>query len=80
MEWGGGGVLLKFSSPLVAVLNIYVNDIHHILTFQTTRDTRPAAFYFFSLGFKPIQDVFQHDFAQITDEADSSARAVSCPF
>ena len=28
--------------------------------------------YFFSLGFKPIQDDFQHDFAQMTDEADSS--------
>ena len=28
--------------------------------------------YLFSLGFKPIQDDFQHDFARITDEADSS--------
>ena len=28
--------------------------------------------YFFSLGFKPIQDDFQHNFARITDEADSS--------
>ena len=28
--------------------------------------------YFFSLGFKPIQDNFQHDFAGMTDEADSS--------
>ena len=28
--------------------------------------------YFFSLGFKPIQDDFQHDFAPMTDEADSS--------
>ena len=27
---------------------------------------------FFSLGFKPIQDEFQHDFARMTDEADSS--------
>ena len=27
--------------------------------------------YFFSLGFKPIQEDFQHDFAQMTDEADS---------
>ena len=26
--------------------------------------------YFFSLGFKPIQD-FQHDFARMTDDADS---------
>ena len=28
--------------------------------------------YFFSLGFKSIQDDFQHDFARPTDEADSS--------
>ena len=28
--------------------------------------------YFFSLEFKPIQDDFQHDFARMTDEADSS--------
>ena len=28
--------------------------------------------YFFKLGFKPIQDGFQHDFARMTDEADSS--------
>ena len=28
--------------------------------------------YFFSLGFNPIQDDFQHDFAGMTDEADSS--------
>ena len=27
---------------------------------------------FFSLGFKPIQDDSQHDFARMTDEADSS--------
>ena len=36
--------------------------------------------YFFSLGFKPIQDDFQHDFARMTDEADSSGKAASCPF
>ena len=28
--------------------------------------------FFFSLGFKPVQDDFQHDFARMTDEADSS--------
>ena len=27
--------------------------------------------YFFSLGFKPIQNDFQHDFARMTDKADS---------
>ena len=35
---------------------------------------------FFSLGFKPIQDDFQHNFARMTDEANSSGRAASCPF
>ena len=28
--------------------------------------------YFFSFGFKPIQDDFQRDFVRMTDEADSS--------
>ena len=28
--------------------------------------------YFFSLGFKFIQDDFQHDFARMTEKADSS--------
>ena len=36
--------------------------------------------YFFSLGLKPVQDDFQHDFARMTDETDSSGRAASCPF
>ena len=36
--------------------------------------------YFFSLGFKPIQDDILHDFARMTDEADRSGRAISCPF
>ena len=30
------------------------------------------SYYFCSLGFEPIQDDFQHDFARMTDEADSS--------
>ena len=36
--------------------------------------SEPSLFfnYFFSLGFKPIQDDFQHDFTRMTDEADSS--------
>ena len=28
--------------------------------------------YLFSLGFKPVQDDFQHNLARMTDEADSS--------
>ena len=37
--------------------------------------SEPSMFFsnlFFSLGFKPIQDDFKHDFARMTDEADSS--------
>ena len=37
--------------------------------------SEPSLFFsnsFFSLGFKNITDVFQHDFAQMTDEANSS--------
>ena len=36
--------------------------------------SEPSLFFsnfLFSLGFKPIQDDFQHDFARMTDEADS---------
>ena len=28
--------------------------------------------YFFSLGFKPFQEDFQHEFARMTDEVDST--------
>ena len=37
--------------------------------------SEPSLFFsnnFFSLGFKAIQDDFQHGFARMTDEADSS--------
>ena len=40
--------------------------------------------YLLGLGFKPIQDNFQHDFAKVTDETDGSVvlaeLLVSCPF
>ena len=39
----GGVVEFVISSD--DFLNIYVIDIHHILTFQTSGDTGPAAFY-----------------------------------
>ena len=32
--------------------------------------------YLFNLGFKPIQDDFQHDFARMTLEADTSSSVV----
>ena len=37
--------------------------------------SKPSLFfsnYFFTLEFKPFQDDFQHDFARMSDEADSS--------
>ena len=45
------------------------------LFYGASSGSEPSLFfsnYFFSLGFKPIQDDFQHDFARMTDEADSS--------
>ena len=41
----------------------------------TSSRSEPSLFfsnYLFSLGFKPVQDDFQHDFARMTDKADSS--------
>ena len=35
---------MNLPSPLMTFLNIYVIDIHHILTFQMLGDTWPAAF------------------------------------
>ena len=43
--------------------------------FSASSSSEPNLFfskYFFSLGFKPIQDDFQHDFARMTEKADSS--------
>ena len=34
----------------------------------------------FGLEFKPVQDDCQYDFARMTDEADSSGRAVGYPY
>ena len=53
------------------------------LFFGASSDSEPSLFfsnYFFSLGFKPFQDDFQHDFARISNEAASSDRATSCHF
>ena len=48
---------------------------HSILFCGASSGSEPSLFfsnYFFRLGFKPIQDDFKHDFARMTDEADSS--------
>ena len=53
------------------------------LSCGTSSGSEPNLFfsnYFFRLGFKPIKDDCQHDFAQMTDAADSSSRAASCQF
>ena len=45
------------------------------LSWCASSSSEPSLFfsnYLFSLGFKPIKDDFQHNFAQMTDEADSS--------
>ena len=42
---------------------------------RASSGSEPSLFfsnYFFSLGLQPIQDDFQHDFARMTDETDSS--------
>ena len=41
-----GEVLLNFPSPLMAFLDIYVIDIHHILTFQTSETLGLRPFYY----------------------------------
>ena len=45
------------------------------LFYGASSSSEPILFFsifFFSLGFKPIQDDVQHDSARMTDEADSS--------
>ena len=65
---------------------IYI--IQNLLMFDFTQDSdienlfcgapsssEPSVFfsdYFSGLGFKPVQDDFQHDFARMTNEADGS--------
>ena len=69
-------------------LILYFRMVAHKAACHTTQDSKvedlfcgassgsePSLFfsnYFFSLGFQPIQDDFQNDFARMTDEADSS--------
>ena len=50
--------------------------------FGASSDSEPSLFfsnYFFSLGFKPFQDDFQHDFARISDKAASSVVLTELP-
>ena len=61
----------EINEDMVQILLCWRYFSHRILRLKI--GSEPSLFfsnYFFSLGFKPIQDDFQH--AQITDEADSS--------
>ena len=52
MGWVGGAgffVELAISSDGIFFKNIYVIDIPHILTFQTSGDSWPTAFYLVSV-------------------------------
>ena len=54
---------------------LFTQDIKVEDLFCSTSGSEPSLFFsnfFFGLGFKPIQDDFQHGFVRITDEADSS--------
>ena len=73
-------LLFEFNEDMVQILLMLevlftqdskVEDLFYGASFGS----EPSLFfskYFFSLGFKPIQDDFQHDLARMTNEADSS--------
>ena len=52
------------------------------LFYGASSASKPSLFfikYFFSLGFKPIQDDFQHDFARMTDDTWHSFNVLILP-
>ena len=60
---------------ILLMLEVLFTQDSKVLFCGASSGSEPSLFfsnYFFSLGFKPIQDDFQHDFARVTDEADSS--------
>ena len=72
-------------SPVCHQSGILSIDLHLIpnadfyevkdLFFGASSGSEPSLFftnYLFGLGFKPSQDDFYHDFAQVTDKADGS--------
>ena len=68
----------EINEDMVQILLIWRYFLHRILRLKICSVVLLPALnpafsnYFFSLGFKPIQDDSQHDFARMTDEADSS--------
>ena len=47
-------------------------QICSVMLLPALNQARSSSNYLFSLGLKPIQNNFQHEFARMTDEADSS--------
>ena len=67
-------ILLMLEVLFTQVSHIYFSKVEDLFC-GASSGSEPSLFYsnyFFSLGFQPIQDDFQHDFAGMTDEADSS--------
>ena len=59
---------------MLEVLFTWVSKVEDLYC-GTSSGSEPSLFFsnnIFSLGFNPIQDDFQHDFARMTDVADSS--------
>ena len=74
--------VFKINEDMVQILFTQDSKVEDLFC-GASSDSEPSLFfsnYLFSLGFKPIQDDFQHDFARMTDKADTSGRAASCPF
>ena len=69
-------MIFEINEDMVQILLIFIQDSKvEDLFCGASYDSEPSLFfsnYLFSLGFKPILDVFKHDFAQMTDEADNS--------
>ena len=60
--------------PMLEILLTHDSKVEDLFC-GASSGSEPSLFfsnYFFSLGYKPIQDDFQHDYARMTDEADSS--------
>ena len=74
--------VFKINEDMVQILFTQDSKVEDLFC-GASSDSEPSLFfsnYLFSLGFKHIQDDFQHDLARMTDEADTSGRAASCPF
>ena len=60
--------------PMFEILFTQGSEIENLFC-GAPSSSDPSVFlsdYFFRLGFKPVQDDFQHDFARMTNEADGS--------